>query len=39
MERIAEIFGVEPRHELRDLLLCDRGSQVDVPCGEAGKGR
>ena len=39
MKRAAEIFGIEPRHELRDLLLRDRGGQVNIPRGQAGKGR
>jgi len=38
VQSVAEIFGVDPRYELRDLLLCDRGRQVDVPCGQAGEG-
>jgi hypothetical protein len=34
----AKIFVVEPRHELCNLLLCDRGGQVNIPRGEAGEG-
>ena len=39
MKGAIEVFGIEPREELRDLLLCDRGSQVNIPSGQAGEGR
>jgi hypothetical protein len=35
----AEIFGIEPRKELCNLLLRDRGGQINIPRGQAGEGR
>ncbi len=36
--QMAAKFVVNARNELRDFLLGNRGSQVDIPCGQAGKG-
>lgn len=38
MQSPAEVFAVEAGNEVGDLLLGDRGRQIDVPGGEAGKG-
>jgi len=35
--QVATHLVVQTRDELRDLLLCDRGRQVDVPDGQAGE--
>jgi hypothetical protein len=35
--QVAAQFVVEARDELRDLLLCDRGGQINVPDGQAGE--
>ena len=29
---VVEIFGIQLREELSDLLLCDGGRQVNIPC-------
>ena len=38
MQSIVEIFCINPRKELRDLLLRDGGSQVNIPRGQTGEG-
>ena len=37
MEKAAKVFIIQASRELGDLLLCDRGSEVDVPGGQAGE--
>ena len=37
MQKTAKIFIIEACHELSDLLLCNRGGQVDIPSSQAGE--